>query len=499
MRYRHILALLGCLLLAVLAQGLIFMPRVDAQPGEEQTVGTEAEAATAEATEAEGEAVDGAETLRADSNEPGGKVVLGKIDGEINLATSAYVKRLIDAATVAEAAVLMIELNTFGGRVDAAVLIRDALIDAPMHTAVFINKRAISAGALISFACHSIAISPGGTIGAATPVSSSPGQEMPDAVEEKYLSYFREEMRSTAETRGRDGDIAEAMVDSDAEIPDITEKGKLLTLNTKSALEHGIADVEAASLQKALEKLGLEGPTQKVERNWSESLVGFLTSSSVASLLVLGMMVLGYLELQTPGIGVFGAGALICALLLYFSHYLVNLAGSEEVLLLALGVLLLVVELFVAPTMGILGILGALSILTSLVMVLMAGDWSDFSFENPFTQQAVMQVLLTTILGIVTIGLLFRYFPVVAGQTRIGRQLILARGLDSKAGYQSHEASVGGLEGTEGMTLTPLRPSGKARIVGRRLNVETEGEFVDQGQQVKVLREEPGRIVVRQA
>lgn len=116
-----------------------------------------------------------------------GKVLVGKIDGEINLTASAYVKRLIDAATEAEAAVLMLELNTFGGRVDAAVLIRDALIDAPMHTAVFINKRAISAGALISLACNSIAIGPGGTIGAATPVASGPGQEVAAAVEEKYL------------------------------------------------------------------------------------------------------------------------------------------------------------------------------------------------------------------------------------------------------------------------------------------------------------------------
>ncbi len=464
------------------------MPSVDAQPAEE-----------AEPSEAEDTAGDASEATPAKSIGVGGKVMLGKIDGEINLATSAYVKRLIDAATVAEAAVLMIELNTFGGRVDAAVLIRDALIDAPMHTAVYINKRAISAGALISFACQSIAISPGGTIGSATPVSSGPGQEMPASVEEKYLSYFREEMRSTAETRGRDGDIAEAMVDADVEIPDVTEKGKLLTLNNRSALEHGIVDVEAASLEEALEKLGLEGPIEEVGRTWSEDLVGFLTSSSMASILLLGMMVLGYLELQTPGVGIFGAGALICALLLYFSHYLVNLAGSEELLLFGLGLLFLVVELLGAPTMGILGILGGLSILTSLVMLLMAGDWSDISFDNPFTQQAVTQVLLTTVLGIITIGLMFRYLPTLAGNTRIGRQLILGRGLDSTAGYQSHETSTTELVGEQGTTLTPLRPSGKARIAGRRLNVETEGEFIDQGQAVKVLRQEPGRTVVREA
>ncbi len=427
----------------------------------------------------------------------GGKVLVGRIDGEINLAASAYVKRLIEAATVSEAAVLMLELNTFGGRVDAAVLIRDALIDAPMHTAVFINKRAISAGALISLACNSIAISPGGTIGAATPIASSPGQEMPAAVEEKYLSYFRQEMRSTAETRGRNGDIAEAMVDADAEVPGVSDKGKLLTLNTRSALEHKFADAEARSLEEALEALGLDGPIEEIARTWSEDLVGFLTSSAIASILVLGMMVLGYMEMQSPGFGVFGIGALVCFLLLYFSHYLVDLAGYEELLLFGLGVALLVVELFAIPGFGLIGVAGLLAVLSSLVMVLMAGDWSDISFENPFTAEAITRVLVTTVLGIVAILVLMRYLPTIGDRTGLGRRLVLASELESAAGFESHEPAADELVGRTGTTLTALRPSGKARIDGRRLNVETEGDFLDRGQEVRVLRSEPGRVVVR--
>lgn len=427
----------------------------------------------------------------------GGKVLVGKIDGEINLAASAYVKRLVEEATVREAAVLMLELNTFGGRVDAAVLIRDALIDAPMHTAVFINKRAISAGALISLACNSIAIGPGGTIGAATPVASGPGQEIPQAVEEKYLSYFRQEMRSTAETRGRNGDVAEAMVDADTEIPGISEKGKLLTLNTQTALEYEIADAEAKSLEEALVKLGLDGPVEELDRTWSESLVGFLTSSAIASMLMLGMMVLGYMELQSPGFGVFGGGALACFLLLYFSHYLVNLAGFEELLLFAIGVVLLTVELFAFPTFGLLGVAGLLAMLTSAVLLLMAGDWSDFSFENPFTLDAMMQVAVSMALSVVVLALLIRY---VTFDTRspLGRRLVLAGALDTSAGFESHER-VENLVGRTGTTLTPLRPAGKIRIDGRRWNVETEGDFVDNGEEVRVLRQEPGRIVVRRA
>ena len=164
-----------------------------------------------------------------DRRAPEGTVVVGKIDGEIGLSESAYVKRLIEEAERAEATVLLIELNTFGGRVDAAVAIRDALLDTSIHTAVFINRRAISAGALISLACDSIAIASGGTIGAATPVTQGPGSEVAQPVAEKYVSYFREEMRSTAETNGRNADIAEAMVDADKELPDISPEGKLLT------------------------------------------------------------------------------------------------------------------------------------------------------------------------------------------------------------------------------------------------------------------------------
>ncbi|HEX9732702.1 MAG TPA: NfeD family protein [Thermoanaerobaculia bacterium] len=425
-----------------------------------------------------------------------GPVVVGKIDGEIGFAESAYVVRLIKAAETQSAAAVMIELNTFGGRVDAAVAIRDALLGAKMHTAVFINRRAISAGVLISLACKSIAIAPGGTIGAATPVMSAPGQEVAQPVEEKYLSYFREEMRSTAETNGRNGDLAEAMVDADKEVEGVSEKGKLLTLNTQSALEHKIADVEAETVEEALGKIGFGGPIVTLERSWSESLVGFLTSAPVASILFLAMMVLAYMEYQTPGFGVFGFGAICCFLILYFGHYMVNLAGWEELLLFALGVALILVEVFAFPGFGVVGALGILSVLASLVMLLMAGDWSDFTFSNPFTGEAVTQVAATALAGLLAVVLLIRWLPHSRSGV-LGGKLVLDGGLASAAGYASHEAAGDDLVGRTGEVVSPLRPAGKARIDGQRLNVETEGDFIAVGETVRVLRREEGRIVVR--
>lgn len=425
-----------------------------------------------------------------------GPVVVGKIDGEIGFAESAYVVRLIKAAETQSAAAVMIELNTFGGRVNAAVAIRDALLGAKMHTAVFINRRAISAGVLISLACKSIAIAPGGTIGAATPVMSAPGQEVAQPVEEKYLSYFREEMRSTAETNGRNGDLAEAMVDADKEVEGVSEKGKLLTLNTQSALEHKIADVEAETVEEALGKIGFGGPIVTLERSWSESLVGFLTSAPVASILFLAMMVLAYMEYQTPGFGVFGFGAICCFLILYFGHYMVNLAGWEELLLFALGVALILVEVFAFPGFGVVGALGILSVLASLVMLLMAGDWSDFTFSNPFTGEAVTQVAATALAGLLAVVLLIRWLPHSRSGV-LGGKLVLDGGLASAAGYASHEAAGDDLVGRTGEVVSPLRPAGKARIDGQRLNVETEGDFIAVGETVRVLRREEGRIVVR--
>ena len=453
----------------------------------------ESEPASEDADEAENdEAVpDGASGKKS--------VVYGKIDGEINMAESAFVNRLLEEAKAADADILLLEINTFGGRVDAAVAIRDALMDAPHETVIFINKRAISAGALISLACERIAISPGGTIGAATPVSSSPGQEVPEAVQEKYLSYFRQEMRSTAESRGRDGDIAEALVDKDKEVPELSEKGKLLTLTTKTALEHGFADFEADSLEAVLAEIGGRvADMESVDRSWSENLAAFLTSQAIASMLMLGMMVFGYLEYQTPGFGFFGGIAIFCFVLLYFSHYLVNLAGHEELILFGLGVILLVVEMLVLPGAAIFGTLGAMCVLASLVLLLMAGDWSDISLENPFTMEAMEWVAMSIVgSGFVMVGLArFVLMPVKGEGSRGG--LLLQKELTADQGFSSHEEDpeAESWVGKTGRAVTQLRPAGKALIEGRRVNVETEGEFIAKDESIVVLRRVEGRIVV---
>jgi len=235
------------------------------------------------------------------SNQNGPVVYVADVSGTIDLGLAPYIERVLKQAEQDGVAAVVLRINTFGGRVDAAVQIRDALLKSPVKSIAYIDSRAISAGALISLASTAIVMAPGGTIGAATPVQSSGTETSP--VSEKTVSYVRKEFSATAESRGRDTLIAEAMVDSDVVIPGITDRGKLLTLTTAEALEVGIADYEAATLSLALEQLGLKSASVvETSVNWAEEVVRFLTNPIVSSLLVTVAMLGIVVEIRTPGL-----------------------------------------------------------------------------------------------------------------------------------------------------------------------------------------------------
>jgi membrane-bound serine protease (ClpP class) len=211
-------------------------------------------------------------------------VYVAPIEGMIDLGLAPFVERVLREATEAGAAAVILEINTFGGRVDAAVAIRDALLNAKIPTIAFINKRAISAGALIALATEKIIMGDGGTIGAATPVQMGQPGAPAQPVEEKTVSYVRKEFRATAEARKRPPLIAEAMVDADVEIPDLIEKGKLLTLTTDEALKHKIAEFRANTMAEVLNQVGLAGAeVRRASPNWAENFVRFITHPISAS------------------------------------------------------------------------------------------------------------------------------------------------------------------------------------------------------------------------
>ncbi|WNM62181.1 NfeD family protein [Candidatus Nitrospira neomarina] len=418
-------------------------------------------------------------------------VFVAPIEGVIDLGLAPFVQRVLDEATAAGAKAVILEINTFGGRVDAAVLIRDALLNSKVLTIAFINKRAISAGALISLASEKIAMADGGTIGAATPVQIGLPGSPAQPVEEKTVSYMRKEFRATAEQRNRPPLVAEAMVDADVEVPDLIEKSKLLTLTTKEALQADIADFQANSLEAVLESVNLaDADIRYASETWAESLVRFLTHPVVSSLLmtvgILGIM----LEMRMPGFGVPGALGLISLALFFWGHGLVQLAGLEEFLLVGLGLLLVGLEIFVIPGFGIAGILGIMALMGGLGLSLIGtgATWDSML-------SALGQVAFSILVAILATLILLRYFP----RLPYGRRLILETNLQAQEGYESSPEADHRWLGKQGIAVSDLHPSGIARFDRERVDVVSDGTFIDAGQPLEVVRIDGNRVVVRLA
>ena len=426
---------------------------------------------------------------QADTEKP--VVFVAPIEGVIDLGLAPFVQRVLDEATAAEAKAVILNINTFGGRVDAAVLIRDALLNSKVLTVAFINKRAISAGALISLASEKIAMADGGTIGAATPVQIGLPGSPAQPVEEKTVSYMRKEFRATAEQRNRPPLIAEAMVDADVEVPYLVKKSKLLTLTTKEALQADIADFQANSLEAVLQSVNLaDAEIRYASETWAESLVRFLTHPVVSSLLmtvgILGIM----LEMRMPGFGVPGALGLISLALFFWGHGLVQLAGLEEFLLVGLGLILVGLEIFVIPGFGIAGILGIMALMGGLGLSLIGtGATWDFMLS------ALGQVALSILVAIIAALIVLRYFP----RLPFGRRLILETNLQAQEGYESSPPEDHRWLGKQGIAVSDLHPSGIARFDRERVDVVSDGTFIDAGQPLEVVRIDGNRVVVRLA
>lgn len=255
------------------------------------------------------------------------------INGEINSRVPSIVSRIIQDAEEAKADAIILEINTFGGELEAATQIRDYILDSKILTIAFVNKRAISAGALISLAAEKIVMSPGATIGAATPVDF-----LGEKASEKVISYWRKEMKSTAEKNNRPPEIAEAMVDEEVEINGLSEKGKLLTLTTNEALEYKVADFELESIDDVLESFDLidaqiiSTSTSTVSLFMRPELIWF----------IIGFIML-ILEFVNPGFITFffGIGAWIVAIICLLTDISIN----TQLIIFIISSLVLIVSL----------------------------------------------------------------------------------------------------------------------------------------------------------
>ena len=416
------------------------------------------------------------------------KVYLIDISGDIDLGLAPYVQRVINEAEESKASAVILKVNTFGGRVDAATQIRDAIINSKVLTIAFIDKRAISAGALISIAAKKIVMSPGSTIGATTVVDQSGTKAT-----EKYQSYMRSEMRSTAERNGRRPDIAEAMVDERIVIkdfPELDDSTKLLTLTTEEALKVGYCDFVASNLQEVLSHFNLkDAEVVSSEINWAEKVVSFLHNPIISGILIM-LGILGLLtEIKTPGWGLAGTIGLISLALFFGAGYILQLANVWEILVFIVGFVLLIIEIFYIPGFGFLGILGIIMMIGAIFFGLI-GDFPIIS-ENEISN-ALIQLAASLVASIVFLFILWRFLP----GTPIWGRLILATSENQKEGFVSNP-DLSFLVGKRGKALSLLRPAGIAIIEGKRYDVVSEGEFIQKDEEVEVTEVIGSKIIVK--
>ena len=406
------------------------------------------------------------------------------VTGEIELGLAPYIQRAVKEAAEVGAAALILDIDTPGGRVDAAEIISDALTDSEVPVYSLVNRRAYSAGALIALSTSRIYMRPASVIGAATPVDGT-GTKAP----EKIVSAMRSQMRALAEANGLEPEVAAAMVDEDIEIDGVVESGKLLTLTTEEAVEIGYAEA-IEDLDALLVELGHEGATVvTLELNWAEHLVRFFSSSLVSPfLLSLGFLGL-LIEIRTPTFGLAGTMGLISLGLFFGSNMIVGLAGLEDVLIVGAGLVLLGIEAFVVPGFGIFGVAGVVAILTGLYMSLLGNipTMPDFT-------RAAWVLTSSTLLLIGSAWALIRTLPSSSRLAESG--IFLLAKTTSAIGYESAEVR-SDLVGKYGTAITDLRPAGTALIGDERIDVVSESEWISAGTPVKVLSAEGYRHIVR--
>lgn len=469
-----------------------------------------------------------------------------EIHTEIGGGVSTYIKKGIQKAEQANADAIVFDVNTPGGRVDSAVKIVRSIQDTQIPTIAFVNRQAISAGAMICAACDQIVMTSGATIGDTAPVDAQ-GNE----AGEKAVSYIRGIFRSTAERQDRNPDIVEAMVDkrlflvrlengdiiklrpeeyyseqeAGTQMQVLCGTGELLNLTTRQALEYGFVDIQAENLTELLAqyqivKIGqdysdtvITALTQndvlrqqeergddrvtlvkslanaKVEKfvvTLADRTVFFLTSPYISALLLslggLGLLV----EIRTPGFGIPGFLGLLFIGLFFGGHMLNEVPNAGILgLLFIVGLALIILEVFVIPGFGVAGILGLILMLVSVFYIF----FQNTDDVNTALLWLSVSIILTSVLAIVATI----FLPKSAPFQRFALSTVMStdQGYHS-AGSQDFQSFIG----KTGVALTPLRPAGTARIDNKRLDVVTVGDFIAQNTRVKVLEVEGSKISV---
>ncbi len=412
------------------------------------------------------------------------------IDMEIDARSNRLTELALAKAEDMEADYVVIEMDTYGGALDAADDIRTRVMEFEKPIYVFINKDAASAGALISIACDSIYMASGSSIGAATVVTQD-GTAAPD----KYQSYMRSIMRSTAEANGRDPRIAEAMVDQTIEVDSISQEGKVITFSTSEAIKHGFCEAQVKNLDEIMARSGVEDyELYEFELSMTDKIIDLFINPFVSGILIL--IILGgiYFELQTPGVG-FPILAAVIALVLYFTPYYLNgLAENWELIMFLIGILLIALEIFVIPGFGIAGVSGLVLTVGSLILVMLNNDWFDFQFV---AEGDLITAIFTTFVALIASFVAIFVGGVRLTESRMFQRVALQTTLDKEQGYTANFKKESFI-GKTGEAYTILRPSGKVMIDDELHDAFTRGGYIEKGTKVEVVGEEGNSLKVKE-
>ncbi|MBQ8499369.1 MAG: nodulation protein NfeD [Bacteroidales bacterium] len=407
-----------------------------------------------------------------------------RLDGDIDAAAQRLVVLGLEKAEEADADYVMLDLDTYGGAVNAADSIRTAILRYEKPVIVYVNMQAASAGALISIACDSIYMRTGSSIGAATVVDQS-GGVMPD----KYQSFMRGMMRSTAQATGRDPEIAEAMVDT----------ADVLSLTPEEAVRvgycDGIYDTEVEVAHAVIGDNSFIIKNMEDDLTWLDRLIQILLNPLLRSIFM--MMIIGgiFVEIRTPGIGLPLLTAVVGALLYFAPAYLGHLVSYWEILLFVAGLILIGVEIFVLPGFGVCGVTGIIAVVVSLAFAMV--DNADlFHWDGSLNLQPVIMPLGIVILSASaaifgSVWLVRKLYP-----TRTFDHVALRQSLTAEEGFTGVVSGLEGLVGEPVVVFTDMRPSGKVKTTdGRILEAVLKfGGYAEKGETLKVLSAEQGRL-----
>jgi membrane-bound serine protease (ClpP class) len=450
-------------------------------------------------------------------------VYVAPISGTVDPGMAGFVERVHREVTADPNALLVLEIDTFGGMVDSALEIVDTLIKIPPErTIAFVENKAISAGALIALACGDLVMKPATTIGDCAPISYS--QEGAEMLGEKFQSPIRAKFRALAKRNGYPETLAEAMVTPEKEVyaveiagerifmdtqayddltPEeknavaskktIVAEGELLTMDAAEAQDLGFSKMTASSIEEMLTQMGIkEYKIIRIEESWSESMVRFIGMISPI-LIMIGLGAL-YVELKAPGFGLPGIIGITCLVVVFLNQYMVGLADYTELLIIIIGLLLMGVEVFVIPGFGIAGFAAILCIAIGLILA-----FQDFVIPDPNMpwQSDVLMHNIIVVLGSFTMAFFIGLFLLrfVLPHVSRGREGPFLTTNLKDAHADSTETGKVKVD-DRGVVLTFLRPAGKADINGDLFDVISESEFIEQGTAIVVSAIKGNRIIV---